>query len=391
MKRFIYILAAALVLFTSGCGGGQHSDSLLFTETLYTPSYAAGFEILGSAGSESSLLRVTRPWQGEELDTFELLILRGGDKAPSDFRGAVIKGSAQRIVTLSSGNLAMFDRLGEAQRVVGVSGVDYISSPAIVKRAAEGEVHDIGYETALNYELLTLLKPDIILLYSVAGRNSSVTDKLDELSLPYIYIGDYAEESPLGKAEWIVAMGEICGERPLSERIFNQTSTQYNALKARVEKLPHTTPRPTVMLNTPYRDVWYMPSAKSYMVRLIEDAGGDYIYPQNDSQQSQPISIESAYHLSQKADIWINTGATINSLAELRGQIPLFGDVEVVRSAHVYNNTARRTPKGGSDFWESGVVNPDIVLRDLIEIMHPTLLEGDDELYYYQRLQANND
>ena len=26
---------------------------------------------------------------------------------------------------------------------------------------------------------------------------------------------------------------------------------------------------------------------------------------------------------------------------------------------------------GGSDFWESGIVHPDIVLRDLVTILHP--------------------
>ena len=43
---------------------------------------------------------------------------------------------------------------------------------------------------------------------------------------------------------------------------------------------------------------------------------------------------------------------------------------------------------GGNDYWESGVVQPDVVLHDLIAIMHPEVLdENDRELHYYQRLE----
>ena len=40
---------------------------------------------------------------------------------------------------------------------------------------------------------------------------TSITDKLDELRIPYIYIGDYLEADPLGKAEWVVALATLCG------------------------------------------------------------------------------------------------------------------------------------------------------------------------------------
>ncbi len=376
-------VGALVLLLCWACGGGQGVGSLDFTDVVYEPSYAAGFEILGSEGDSSTLVRITRPWQGEAVESYELLVLRGSEKAPSDFRGAVVRGDAKRIVALSSSNVAMFDRLSQAGRVVGVSGVDYISSPNIAARAQAGELHDVGYDTNLNYELLTILKPDIVLLYSIAGANGAVTSKLDELRIPYIYIGDYAEESPLGKAEWMVAMGEICGERELAESLFEQSAQCYNALKESVDVVDS---RPLVMLNTPYRDVWYMPSRRSYMVQLVEDAGGRYIYEGNTSSSTKPISIEEAYKLATQADMWLNTGATINSLGDLRSQVPKFMDMPMVRRGAVYNNAARRTPMGGSDFWESGVVYPERVLADLISIFHPSLSEGGD-LYYYEKLQ----
>ncbi len=382
LKR--YFLHFVLALLVVGCGGVQSSDSLLFSESVYAPEYASGFEILGSAGSESSLLRITRPWQGECDQVYELLILRGGEKAPASYSGATLKGGAQRIVALSSSNVAMFDCIGAASTIVGVSGLDYISSEAISQRADEGLVRDVGYDSALNFELITALRPDVVLLYSVAGSNSVTTAKLDELKIPYLYIGDYAEESPLGKAEWVVAMGEICSRREEAIDYFEASAERYNALKERIAKADITS-RPRIVLNSPYRDVWYLPSNSSYVVQLIEDAGGDYFYDGNTSNQTQPISLELAYKLVSESDIWLNTGASINSIGELKRAIPKFSAMPPVTSNRVYNSTARTTPMGGSDFYESGVVNPDIILGDLIEIMHPEILDHD--LYYYKQLE----
>ena len=52
----------------------------------------------------------------------------------------------------------------------------------------------------INYELLLSLDPDLVLLYGVNGA-SAMESKLEELDIPFMYVGDYLEESPLGKAE----------------------------------------------------------------------------------------------------------------------------------------------------------------------------------------------
>jgi iron complex transport system substrate-binding protein len=70
-------------------------------------------------------------------------------------------------------------------------------------------------------------------------------------------------------------------------------------------------------------------------------------------------------------------------LEELIRQNPKFADVKAVREKRVYNNNARQTTQGGSDFWESGVVRPDVILQDLV-----TILQGNEgELYYYKQLK----
>lgn len=43
------------------------------------------------------------------------------------------------------------------------------------------------------------------------------------------------------------------------------------------------------------------------------------------------------------------------------------------------------TQPGGNDYYESAVVNPDIVLRDLVKIFHPELVQ--EECVYYKQLK----
>mgnify|MGYP000759715201 CR=1 FL=1 len=90
------------------------------------------------------------------------------------------------------------------------------------------------------------------------------------------------------------------------------------------------------------------------------------------------------YLLTAEADVWLNVG-NIPTLGELRTRYPKFADVRCVRQGAVYNCDRRITPAGGNDYWESGVVRPDLVLRDLIRIFHPELVSED--FYYYRQVE----
>lgn len=375
MKRILLFILLAGVL--SGCRG-KAASSVVFTRAVYTPQYASGFDILGAEGWQSTVIRVRNPWQGAKEVEMAYFIARNGEKPPRDFRGGVIRAGAERIVCMSSTYIAMLDALGQVGRVVGVSGMEYISNPHVLAR--RDEIKDVGAE--INYESIVGLKPDLVLLYGVSDALAATTDKMNELGIPYMYVGDYLEESPLGKAEWMVVLSELTDCRAAGERVFGAVPERYDALKRLVSGV---TRRPAVMLNTPWNDSWMMPSVNNFVVRLIRDAGGDYIYPKNTSHSSVAIGLETAYGLIREADVWLNTGR-VTSLAELLAVDEKFSDAKAVREKKVYNNNLRLTPGGGNDYWESGCVRPDVVLRDLIRILHPELLEEGD-LYYYRHLE----
>lgn len=380
IPKILFICIAAA--FVSGCGTRLKHNAIDGTTT-YEPKYAKGFRILAdSTLTHSRILRVSDPWQGASGCEQSLLLLAEGETAPDGFEGQQVNVPAERVAVMSSSFVAMFDAIGECGRIVGVSGAEYISNPAIAKAAADGRVREIGYESNLDFETIAAMRTDLVLLYGVYGEDKALTGKLRELGIPYIYIGDYVEPEPLGKAEWVVAIAAMCGKQAEGEAVFAEIADRYETLRGSIAQSGAA--RPRVMLNTPYRDTWFMPSTRSYSVRLIEDAGGEYVYPANSSASSVPVSLEQALLLASGADVWLNVGQC-GSLDELRRTNPKFADVKPVRNGRVYNNTKRMTPGGGSDFWESGAVAPDKILADLAKILHgnpPT-----DSLYYYKRLE----
>ena len=377
MKNLLYAISTIVtLLLTSSCGNTQRSpqEFLDTSEICYKPRYATGFE-LRSDNKGTTLLRVTRPWQGATTEQY-LAMFDTSDDARG-YAGEHIIGPARRVICMSSSHVAMLDALGCADCIVGVSGKSYISTPSVAESSTIG---DVGYDSNLNFELMVALEPDVVLLYGIAAENSSVTAKLRELQIPYIYLGDYTEDTPLGKAEWLVPLAEIVGCRERGERLFAEIATRYESL---CEMLTDNPSSVRVMLNTPYQDVWYMPSDDSYIVRLIEDAGATYIYKgKNPTGGSRGISLEEAYRLVAEADVWLNVGQC-NTLDELRSQVPQFMGCRVVREGRIYNNNRRQTASGGSDFWESAIVHPDIVLEDLAAIF----TNSDKPLYYHKRIE----
>lgn len=377
MKSPAPTITLLCLLFLASCITRNNTSLEAFNQDVYTPEYASGFKILGAENAASTLIQITNPWQGANDVTMSYFVTRNGEQAPAGFNGPVIPAGAKQIVCMSSSYVAMLDELGEVNRIVGVSGIDYIANPYIL--AHKDSIKDMGPE--MNYELLIGLKPDVVLLYGIGDAQTAVTDKLKELSIPYLYMGEYLEESPLGKAEWMVALSELTDSREKGIEIFSEIPKRYQTLKdltASVEQ------RPTVMFNTPWNDSWIMPSTKSYMAQLVNDAGADYIYKENTSNSSAPIGLETAYGLIQKADYWINVGMA-STLDELKAVNPKFTDAKSVREKTAYNNNLRLTATGGNEYWESAVIRPDIVLRDLIHIFHPELVS--DSLYYYRHLE----
>lgn len=378
MKRYIPCLFLLFLLIVS-CRQKAASDDHSFVVEVYKPACASGFSIWGAEGQKSTIIEVTDPWQSANRVTMRYFVARNGELPPEGFDGVVVPAGAHRIVCMSSSYVGMLDALSEASRIVGVSGLEFISSAYVT--AHKDSIRDVGAE--LDFEILLGLKPELVLLYGVNDAQAAITDKLNELSIPYMYVGEYLEEKPLGRAEWLVALAEVLDVRHKAELLFTEIRQRYDDCRSLVAGVKN---RPSVMLNTPWNDSWAMPADCSYMVNLLQDAGADYVFRGKSKTSLSQIGMETAYVLLTKADYWLNIGAC-TTMRELVDMDSHFSDAKAVKNHRVYNNNRRLTPGKGNDFWESSVVYPDRILKDLIHIFHPEKLTEADTLYYYRHLE----
>lgn len=134
----------------------------------------------------------------------------------------------------------------------------------------------------------------------------------------------------------------------------------------------------------PYQGNWWVAGGRSYAANLIADAGGQYLWANDSSHESSPLTIEAVYRQARDADIWINL-----DMAKSKGDIltvdARLADFEAFKNNELYNNDARQNALGYNDYMESGTLHPHLILKDLIKIFHPALL-AKHQLYYYRKL-----
>jgi iron complex transport system substrate-binding protein len=206
---------------------------------------------------------------------------------------------------------------------------------------------------------------------------------LKELGIKVVFNADYLENNPLGKAEWIKVFGALYNKENEADSIFNSIADKYNEIKLFVEK--NIKVRPSVLLGLPWKDTWFVSPGNSFISRMIHDAGGDYLWKDTESEISMPYGIENVFIKAIKADYWINAGSA-NSRIEISGIDNRLRELRSFQRGNIFNNNSRISINGGNDYWESGNMNPQIILKDIASILHPDLFPG-YKLFYYRKLE----
>ncbi len=267
------------------------------------------------------------------------------------------------------------------------------------------------------------LKPDLLLTYSVSPVKSQFLSKLESLGIKTFIVNEHLERHPLARAAYVHLFGALTGNMPAADSVLKAVSENYISLRDSVRSSLRTNDtsdknrlnareaehesgetgmkalkQRTILVNIPYKDQWFVPGQESYLTTLFKDAGGEILGAKAGSSVSGQISVEAAYSLSKEADLWMNVG-WCRTLEQLLSVNPLFedflmniqenatarsrSDKDSTDAAHVvWNDNKRLNAKGGNDFWESGVVRPDILLHDLVGIFSRN--EGFTPVYYQE-------
>jgi iron complex transport system substrate-binding protein len=216
------------------------------------------------------------------------------------------------------------------------------------------------------------------------GPDDGSLQVLQRTGVPVLLNADFLETSPLGRAEWVKFTAALLNREREGDSIFQQIVHRYDSLKGLAGGVQE---RPQVFSGIVYGDVWYMPGGKSWAAQFLADAGADYLWRETESAGSLPLPFEGVYARAHQAPFWINVADT-RSLAALAAADNRYRRFRAWQQGQVYTYTNKTNPGGGLEYLELGYARPDLVLADLIKILHPELLP-DCSLYFYQRLPEN--
>lgn len=376
-------IPALLMVLLFSCRGND-INTLKGKETpeLGGISYAKRLSIDHSKGY--SHISVTGPWQGSEGVVQDWYLLPRGTAVPDYIDSArVIRVPVEGVVCMSTTHISMIKALDKASTIRGFSGSGFIFDEEVRKLAEMGGIRETGYENSLNKELIVSLHPDVVIAYGIGSESAGYLGKLKEMGIRVLFNADYLEEDPLGKAEWIRLFGELYDCSETADSIFRHIENEYNSLKLLISE--KTEGKPRILLGLPFRDTWYVSPGNSYISRLLSDAGGEYLWEDSESPVSMPLGLENVFVRAVTADYWLNTGSAVSAV-EIGAVDPRLTRLRCFESGNLYNNNRRMSHGGGNDYWESGSLNPHIILKDIASIIHPGLFPQ-YELYYYQKLK----
>ena len=214
------------------------------------------------------------------------------------------------------------------------------------------------------------LAPEVVVGFTLDGNDKSL-QTIEKTGIPVLINADWRETHPLGKAEWIKFFGALYNKNKQADSIFNTIETNYNLAKKLAQK---TKTKPTVLSGAMYKDIWYMPKGESWAARFIEDANGAYLWKDSKGTGSIALNIESVLENGQKADFWIAPGQ-FTTKAQLLEFNKVYGVFDAFKNNKIFSFTTKKGATGGVLYYELAPNRPDLVLKDIINILHPTLFK----------------
>lgn len=368
-------LGWGLLLFS--CGETKTENRLKKTVPL---DFATGFHLYQGEGFWE--IEVSQGYAGSS-DTYRYLVLDSGVQVNPTGYDAVVQLPIDAVVLTSTTQVPHLDALEQTDLLVGFPQTDLISSTPTRARIAAGKVKELGAGPSANPELVLELQPDWIMI-STLGEDLRYLDSFKQARIPALINGEYVEQNPLGRAEWIKFTGVLLGKYSEALAQFEQIKKDYQEAEVLASSLAEKD-RPKVLSGVMYQDIWYAPGGGSWAAQLLEKAGGSYVFGMEDATGSLQLNYEVVLDQGTAAPIWIGA-ADFASLEEMGKIEPRYQAFTAWKTGEVYTYTAKKGATGGLEYFELGYLRPDLILKDLIKILYPELLPG-YEPYFYQKLK----
>lgn len=380
MKLFLSKYSVFLFLiFAVSCKKNEENQAVANQKIENSIQYAKGLEIYKYDGY--SVVKVSNPWPEAEKG-FSYVLHKKDIAVPDSLKNYTqIQVPIKSIVVTSTTHIPSLETLGVENTLLGFPNTNYVSSEKTRALIDAKKIKEIGTNQSLNTEVLIDLAPDVIVGFSIDNNNKTYSN-LEQNGQKIIYNGDWTEQTPLGKAEWIKFFGALYGLEEKADAEFKTIEKEYNDTLALAKK---TTSKPTVFSGAIYQDKWYLPGGKSWASLFIKDANATYLWATTPETGSLSLSFETVLERAENADFWIGP-AQFTTLKEMTDTNPNYKFFKAYKNGNVYSFSSKKGKTGGVLYYELAPNRPDLILKDLIKIMHPEILPN-YELFFFEKLK----
>tara|TARA_B100000787_G_scaffold161346_1_gene141099 strand:+ start:13188 stop:14333 length:1146 start_codon:yes stop_codon:yes gene_type:complete len=366
-QSYYILIFSFFIILCNSCG---KINSVKLTKEVKQSNeikYAKGFDI--KHFSEYKKLIIKSPYP-DATESFEYILTTIPSLHDNESSIKRIKVPVENIVVTSTTHIPMLELLGVEKSLIGFQNTNYISAEKTRKRVDSGFVRELGNEAAMNTEVLFELQPDIVIGFSM-NKVNKIYSLIEKYGIPVLINGDWLEETPLGRAEWIKFFGVLFDKEKEADSIFRKIESNYLESMLLAKNAIY---KPTILSGAVMRnDIWNLPAGDSFVAQFLEDANLNYLWKESKGKGSLKLSFESVFDKGQHADYWIAPGyfSTKEQLLENNTHYKNFTSFQKNK---IYTASTRTGITGGVIYYELAPTRPDLVLKDIIKITNPNAL-----------------
>lgn len=378
IKSTYKLLFFVLLVFAFSC----KKEVLKIDEINKTDSkikYAKGFDIIEKNGLKKLIIKSA--YQNANA-IFEYEIHQKTKNTIVASKNTSIEVPVEKIVITSTTHIPMIELLQEEKSIVGFPYAKYVSSEKTRALIDAGAIKEIGKESSLNTEILLDLQPELVVGYSITSTDKSL-NTVQKAGINVIYNGDWLEETPLGRAEWIKFFGVLFDKEKQADSIFKVIETNYLEAKQMALK---SSKKPTILSGAIMsKDIWNLPAGESFVAQFLKDANVDYLWKSSKGKGSLSLSFESVFDKGANAEYWIAPGY-FSSKEQLLKSNQLYTKFKAFKNDKIYTPSTKKGKTGGVIYYELAPTRPDLVLKDIIKITNPEVLPN-YELTFFEKMK----
>ena len=362
---FLKVLPVLFLIVSVSCK--KKLNTALLKPKSSTIKYAKGFDIIDVNGVRKLIIKSAFQ-NSNEIFSYTIK-KKNNDKKLHDLFNQEILVPIKKIVVTSTTHIPMIELLNEETAIIGFPFGKYVSSEKTRNLLDAGKITEIGNESSLNTEILLDLQPELVVGYGVSSADKTL-NTIEKAGINVIYNGDWLEETPLGRAEWIKFFGVLFDKEKQADSIFNIIEANYIAVKKKALK---SIRKKTVLSGAIMsKDIWNLPAGESFEAQFLKDANLNYLWKDTRGKGSLSLSFESVFDKGVTANFWIAPGY-FSSKEQLLKSNNLYAKFEAFQNDHIYTSSTIKGKTGGIIYYELATTRPDLVLKDIVKITNPTL------------------